>query len=740
MNVSDYIFRALAAHGVNHVFMLSGGGCMYLCDALGRSGIPHTCCLHEQAATVSALGYAQYANSLGVVLVTTGPGSTNAITGVLGAWSESAPLLVLSGQVKTEDSAELFGVRTRGVQEAPTIEMVKAITKYAATVANASDIRHHLEKAVYLAQDRRPGPVWLDIPLNIQSAEIDEKTLRPFEMPEAESADLGGHATRILKMIEDAQRPVILAGYGIRIDNAVAPFRELLEKLQIPVLTTWKAADIIPASHPLFMGRPGATGQRAANFVQQNADLILCVGARLDFPQTGFNQAWFAREAKKVIVDIDPAELKKFKFAIDLPICASAGGIVQAINAIAPRSAGKGAWLAQCRKWQETYPLVSAEQYKSEKGFVDLYVFIETLSSLLAETDVVVPGSSGMGSDVSYQTASIKEGQRMLNSPGIGSMGFGIPSALGACIASGGKRVICVNGDGGFQMNVQELETVKNHDLPIKFFVLNNRGYASIRNTQRNYFNGFYVGSSPESGVSLPDVAKQGMAYGIPSFTISSHGEIETVGRKVLECEGPAICEVFTDPDASLYFRASSFIRSDGSAVSRPIEDLYPFLPRKEFYANMHITPLNKTGVNICNIIFSLDGAIHAGMDGVLAALAKEYDLYGIASATRDATEDAENIRRHFVEVKSGDAPLPNRNIDVNIDVGAWLIERLIAENNLDPARTVIVSSRPSDVRAAREKGIQGIALNCGHEPQKNFRGEASLVAESADELLDILI
>jgi acetolactate synthase-1/2/3 large subunit len=620
MTVSDYIFKFLAAQNVGHVFMLSGGGCMHLCNSLGKSGIGYTCCLNEQAVTIAALGYAQYVNDMGAALVTSGPGATNAITGVMAAWTESVPLLVLSGQVKTSDSAKLAGVRVRGVQEAPTVDIVRPITKYAVTVTNPEDIRYHLEKAFFRAKDKRPGPVWLDIPLDIQSAAVDEDSLRSFEPPAAERDGGNFSPVEILRMIGAAERPVLLAGYGVRVSRSVKEFRELAKKLSIPVLTTWKAADIMPESHPLFIGRPGIAGQRGANFTQQNADLILIIGARLDFPQTGFNQDLFAREAKKIIVDVDPAELKKFGFAVDIPLCLCAKDFITALNSAAVPLELKDEWLTQCRVWKETYPPVPADHYE-KKGFASLYVLTEAITDALGPKDLIVPGSSGMGSDVSYQTAKIKEGQRMLNSPGLGSMGFGIPSALGACIASGGRRTICVNGDGGFQMNIQELETIKSRNLPVKFFVLNNRGYGSIRNTQRNYFDGFYVGSSPESGVSLPDVLSVGRAYGYDVFSIRDNTEIHETVRKVLESGGPAICEVKLDPGEGLSFRASSFIRPDGTAVSRPVEDLYPFLPRKEFYHNMYVKPLNKTGVNLCNILFDLDGTIIDSRNGITVSM-----------------------------------------------------------------------------------------------------------------------
>jgi len=643
ISVSDYIFNFLKTrNGSQHVFMLSGGGCMYLCNSLGNSELDYTCCLHEQGAAVAALAYAQYTNDIGVALVTSGPGATNAITGAMAAWTESVPLLVLSGQVKTEDSAKNSGVRVKGVQEAPIIDMVRPITKYAVVVNNPSEIKYHLEKAVFLAKEGRPGPVWLDIPLDIQSAQVEESTLQSFTEPVKNKVDLKDNAAEIIRLVNSAKRPVILAGYGIQISNSVTDLLTLIEKLNVPVLTTWKAIDILPDDHPLFFGRPGIAGQRTANFVQQNADLLIIMGARLDFPQTGFNQSLFAREAQKVIIDIDPAELKKFNgFNVDYPICADVGDLIRELIKIGTPTIEKNDWLNRCKSWRDAYTTVLPE-HRQKRDYASLYVLVEAISNALTKDDLIVPGSSGMGSDVSYQVTRIKEGQRMLNSPGLGSMGFGVPSALGACIASKGRRTVCVNGDGGFQMNIQELETIKSHNLPIKFFVLNNQGYGSIRNTQRNYFGGFYVGSSKESGVSLPDVKALGSAYGYKVFSISNNNEIDSVVRDVLNTDGPVLCEVLIDPNDTLCFRASSRIRPDGSAVSTPVEDLYPFLPRKEFYKNMYIKPVNATGINICTVLLDLDGTIIDSKPGILSSMKSALNENGITGV--DETSMAKTI------------------------------------------------------------------------------------------------
>lgn len=602
IKVSDYVFHYIETLNIKHVFLLSGGGCMHLVDSLGRAKkLTYVPCLHEQAAAIAASAYAQYTNKLGVALVTTGPGGTNAITGVAGAWVESTPLLILSGQVKRADMMGTSGVRMLGFQEMDIVSMVTPITKYAVTVIDPTDIRYHLEKAVYYACAGRPGPVWIDIPLDVQAAMIDETKLKKFNEKEIENDETLSVKERskkvrdVISLINASQRPVILAGNGIKISHAERLFLTIVNQLKIPVLTTWKAMDILPESHKYFFGRPGSIGQRAANFIQQNSDLIITIGARLDLGQIGYSYKNFAREAKKVIIDIDKHEIDKLKFNIDIAIPAHADMFISEILRQKQhiKNIHRSSWLSRCKKWKTKYPIVLPEYWKQKK-YVSTYVLMDVLSELMNSNDVFVPGSSGACSEIPMQALRVKQGQRILNSPGLGAMGFGVPSAIGACMASNNKRTICTNGDGGFQLNIQELATVKRLGLPIKYFVLNNDGYGSIRNSQRNYFNGRFVASNPASGVVLPNTVSIGKAYGIPSIQIKNHQEVRGKVKKVLSLKGPVICEVLIDPSEQTKPRVTSSIGKNGFIVTKPLEDLWPFLNRNEFISNMIIKPVEE--------------------------------------------------------------------------------------------------------------------------------------------------
>jgi acetolactate synthase-1/2/3 large subunit len=600
IKLSDFVMNFIADQGVGHIFMIPGGGAMHLVDSLGRNArLKFICNLHEQASAIAADAYSQYTNNLGVALVTTGPGGTNTITGVAGAWLDSTPCLFISGQVKRADCVGSRGIRQMGFQEINIIQLVGSITKYAVIITDPDSIRYHLEKAVYLARSGRPGPVWIDVPLDVQAAMIDETKMVTFDPREAlhrvDSQIIQQQVSTVIQLLNQSERPVILAGNGIRLAKAEDDFLQLIDALKIPVLTTWKAIDYIPEYHPLFSGRPGAVGQRGANFAQQNSDFFLSIGARLDFGQTGYNHKNFARGAKKIMVDVDPAEINKMMTPIDIPIASDAKAFIleflRQIRKVHVRD--HSTWLDRCKAWHAKYPVVLPE-YRNQQDFVNPYALIDALSEEMSGNDLFIPGSSGAASEVAMQAFRIKEGMRVFNTEGLGPMGFGVPASIGGCIASGGKRTVCLDGDGGFHMNSQELEVVKRLNLPIKFFILNNNGYGSIRITQRNYFHGKYVASGPDSGLTLPDVRKIGEAYGLKTFQLRDQAELRKRVSEILESGGPSVTEVLVSPDQLTMPKLSSMQRPDGSIVSKPLEDLWPFLDRKEFEGNMIIPPLKE--------------------------------------------------------------------------------------------------------------------------------------------------
>jgi len=594
VKLSDYVVHFIEQQGVKDIFLLPGGGCIHLVDSIGKSNINFVCNLHEQACSVAADAYGQYTNNIGVCLVTTGPGGTNAMTGVAAAWLDSTPMLILSGQVQKKDMINDRGTRQIGFQEISMVNIAAPLTKYAETVICPEEIRYHLEKAVYLAINGRPGPVWIDIPLDVQAAEIDETTLRGFTPDKKVGTNISEQVSNIIDDLNRAERPAILAGNGIRLAGSIDTFNKLAGLLQIPVLLTWKAIDFMEEEHPLFVGRPGGVGQRGANFSQQNSDFLICIGARLDHGQTAYQHKFFAREATKVIVDVDENEINKLEMDIAYPMAVDAGEFIEEMLRQKDKiNIHASAWLSQCKQWQAKYPVVLPE-YWEQKEYVNNYVFIDALSDVLPEGALIVPGSSGGCSEVTMQAFRMKKGMRMFNSEGLGPMGFGIPAAIGGCIAAGRKETICIDGDGGFVMNIQELEVVKRLNLPIKFFVLNNNGYVSIRNTQNTHFEGRLVASSPMSGLSLPSVRNNAYTYGLKYLRIENHYQIEDSIKEFLDFSGPAICEVMLPPTHVTAPKASVYKKADGSFAARPMEDLAPFLDREEFRDNMFIEIVNE--------------------------------------------------------------------------------------------------------------------------------------------------
>ncbi len=600
MKLTDYVARSLADRGISRVFMITGGGAMHLNDSLGHEpGLSVICNHHEQACAMAAEGYARVTNKPAVVNVTSGPGGINALNGVFGAWVDSIPMLVISGQVKRETLVATYGLpglRQIGDQEADIIGMVKGITKYAVLVTDPGMIRYHLDRALYLATSGRPGPCWLDIPLDIQASQIDPASLPAYDPSEDEPGyaldGLPALCRDILDRLRDARRPVFLAGKGIRLAGALDVFEKVIRKLGIPVATAWTALDLMASDDPLYCGRPGDLGDRAGNFCVQNSDVLLAVGSRLNLRQVSHNWKSFARCATKISVDADPAELGKPTVRPDLPVLCDAKLFLEELDRqidAARFDAGRHAgWLGWCKERVARYPVVLPRHRALRDGRINPYHFVDRLFDHLAGDDVVVC-ANGTANVVAFQAARLRKGQRLWANTGCASMGYDLPASIGAAAALGNKRVICLAGDGSIQQNIQELQTLKHHQWPIKIFVLNNDGYLSIRMTQGGYFRRF-VGEGPRSGVSFPDIAGLARAYGLPAYRAEGEG-FETVVDEVLRLPGPVLCEVMLDPSQAFEPRLSSKILPDGRMVSSPLEDMHPFLDKKELEENLWIPP-----------------------------------------------------------------------------------------------------------------------------------------------------
>ena len=603
MKLSDYVIRFIADLGVKHVFLVTGGGAMHLNESLSRQPeIEPICNSHEQASAIAAENYGKATNKLGVALVTSGPGGTNTVTGVAGAWIDSTPCLFISGQVKRPDrmfdaNGHPRGVRQMGVQEVDIVSIVKPLTKYAVTVLDPQTIRYHLEKAVHIAQSGRPGPVWLDIPIDVQAAPVDPEALPGFDPAETGIAlhepDFGEQIDLIIGALNRSERPLLFAGNGIRLARAEREFGKLIRQLKVPVVATWCAADLIASDDPLYVGRPGAIASRGANFALQNCDFLLTIGVRLDSAITGFATENLARAAHKVAVDVDPAELAKLEPHIQTPVRADAGAFLREMlersHRIQPKE--RTEWERRCTDWKTRYPVVTAEHRKPE-GRVSIYHFAEVIACETKPSDLMVSGSSGSAIEIFLLACPTRTGQRVYHTAGLGAMGFGIPASIGVCLAGGRRRTVCVDGDGGFQFNIQELETVARLNLPIKFFVLSNDGYASIRASQQNYFREPRIGCDRATGVTIPNVSRVAAAYGLKTAVIEDQTALHEEVRRVLEMAGPVVCDVRVIPDEVRAPRLSSTQRPDGSFVSKPLEDLWPFLDREEFAENMIIQPL----------------------------------------------------------------------------------------------------------------------------------------------------
>ena len=576
------------------MFMLPGGGAMHLNDSLGKSEkIEYVCCLHEQACAIASEAYARVDNTLGLLMVTTGPGGTNALTGIAGAFIESTPVFCVSGQVKRADMINNQGIRQQGMQEVDIISIVKPITKYAALVDDPQTIRYHIERALYEATHGRKGPVWLDIPLDVQATVIDENSLIGFTPDgEEKNENLEKQVLEIIECINNSERPVLLAGNGIRMSGGIDSFKKLTEILNIPVLTTWNGIDLVSDDNPLYFGRPGGLGHRYANFIQQNSDLFLSIGARLNLLQTGYNFDGFAREAKKIIIDIDNAELHKINVRADYPVCADAKDFIETLikHADKIKSKPRKDWFEYANRLKAKYPIILPE-YRKQERLVNTYCLVDTISDKMSADDIYVSGSSGSCIDISMQAFRVKEGQRVFCTKGLASMGYGLPSSIGACLAGGKRKTVSVIGDGGFVMNIQELETVRRLNIPVKLFVLCNQGYGAIQATQTNIFNKHFVGCNAQSGVTIPPIAKVAEAFGLKSLVLDSNSELDEKVQMALDFDGPVIVEVHTPIELTAQPKQVSYKRKDGQMESLPLEYMKPMLSEEEMRENMIISP-----------------------------------------------------------------------------------------------------------------------------------------------------
>ena len=648
VRVADYLMAQIPRLGVDHVFAVTGGGAMHLDDALRlRPDVHVVFNQHEQACAIAAEGYARTSGTMGVAVVTSGPGGTNCITGVLGMWHDSVPALFVSGQVRFDTTVASTGLPLRqlGDQENDIVRLVAPITKYAAMITDPQSVRYHFEKAVYLATNGRPGPVWLDVPLNVQAASVDPAELTGFDPGELEALPdrsvqpergrpvavvdglarpdglapisaswsspcaapqdrgaawgqfdrkvAGEQAEELIRRLRAAERPVILAGSALRSAGVVADFRALVETLRVPVTTAWNALDVMWQDHALFIGRPGSIGDRAGNFAVQNADLLLVLGCRLNVRQIGYEFSAFARSAQLAVVDIDAAELAKPTISPVLAVHADVGWFVRALRELAanePVPTSRAAWLAWCSARRERYPVVLPE-YRRRDAPINPYVFIDVLSDLLEHDDVVVL-ANGAACVTALQALRLKRDQRVIVNSGTAGMGYDLPAAIGAACArragrSGARRVVCLAGDGSIQMNVQELATLVHYDLPVKVFVFNNGGYLSMRLTQDNLFAGARFGESSANGVGLPDMVAVAGAYGLAANRVDSHTALPAAIADTLGADGPSLLDVVMDPEQGFAPRVIAEKRPDGTIVSKPLEDMFPWLDRTELRENM---------------------------------------------------------------------------------------------------------------------------------------------------------
>lgn len=597
IKVSDYIANFLIEKNIHDVFTVVGGGAMHLNDSFGHN--PKIKCIynhHEQACAIAAEAYSRINPNMAVCCVTSGPGAINALNGVVGAYQDSIPMLVFSGQTKTTLTVKNSGLklRTLGNQEFDIVSTLSNVAKYSEMITDANNIKYCLEKAYYIAKSGRPGPCWLDIPLDVQGAIIETDNLKGFEPEHKEQFDIGKELEIIGNKLKNSLRPIIYAGNGIRLSGAYDLFNKLITKYNIPVVTCWDSIDLIGSDNPLYCGRAGTMGDRAGNFAVQNSDLLICIGSRLNIYQVGYNVKNWARVAYTVVVDIDSEELKKPTIRADLPICCDAKFFINSLIDKDFSNTYKEEWVKQCQSWKIKYPVVTQKQ-KTGKGIVNVYNFIDKLSKSLPENNVTVV-TNGSASVVGSAAYHIKQNDRFIMNCGLSSMGYGLPAAIGACIANNKKNVICIEGDGSIMMNLQELQTVVTNKLPVKLFIINNGGYHQIRQTQNNIFHNGLIGVGPESNdLGFPNFKKLAKCFGIPYYSIKNNMKQNKVLDKVINSNSYVLCEVFVSTTQKFEPKSATKKLDDGSLFSPPLEDLAPFLDREELKQNMYI-PLIERG------------------------------------------------------------------------------------------------------------------------------------------------
>lgn len=582
MKLSDYVFEYIKNLGVKHIFYLPGGGAMHLDDSLGHTqGLVPVCMLHEQAAAIASEAYSRISENYAVCVVTSGPGATNAITGLAGAWLDGTPVIFLSGQVKTADLVGNQRIRQFGIQEINIIDIVKPITKYAVQITDATKIKYELEKASKIAKNGKPGPVWLDIPLDIQAIQIDEKKLIPYDEKLPQFICDDNQISQTIELFNKARRPLLILGHGIRRAGAISQMRELIDYLNVPVMTTWNGVDLIEDDYPLFYGRPGAVGQRHANLIQQNADFVLTIGTRLNLLSTGFDFSSFLKNAKHIMVEIDENELYKKSVHPTLAIHSDAKSFLEKMlenkNLIDNQKRTK--WLVFCKSLKNKFPLFINEQVPQGEG-VNTYSLIDKLTQQLTSDDVFQFTSSGTGADIAMYTYRVKKGQRAFLTKGLASMGFDLPACIGSCLASG-RRTVCVTGDGGFMMNIQELATLKSLNLPVKIFVLDNAGYGMIYNSQEGNFKRL-TGCTKESGLVIPNIIDIVNSFAIETVSITCEDELDKKINQVLEMNEPIICSVKVYIGQKITPRQTNYVMPNGQMSSRPLDDMSPLLEQSE--------------------------------------------------------------------------------------------------------------------------------------------------------------